>query len=271
MIGFRGWEMCYDPDLSTVEKIYTRILGVPINGLRIRMRRVLPKVNGDFAEILDAGCGIGVFSMQLAKRHPNANVIGVDLEPELVAKASEIAKRARRSNCSFQVGDVTNLKLDQTFDLIVSVDNLEHVENDVLALESFRHLLNPNGKLVVHTPGYHRRWPVLRRTVNFDVPGHVRPGYRNEQLAEKLTRAGFVVLEQYSTFGFLENLSNNISYKITGADKQNRYLYALAFPFLAVLAFLGGFQNPAWGAGVLAVCRPSEQSNQTEHVSLANA
>lgn len=257
MAGFRGWEMAYDPDLSGVEKIYTRLFGVPINGLRIRLRRVLPKVQGNFTSILDAGCGIGVFSMQLAKLHPSAHVIGVDLENSLVDKATKIARKAGRNNCEFQVGDVTDLKMDRTFDLIVSVDNLEHVENDVLALKSFRRLLNPEGVLVVHVPGYYRRWPVLRRTVNFDVPGHVRPGYRKAQLAERLNEADFVLLEQYSTFGFLENLSNNISYKITGADKQNRYLYALVFPLLAVMAFIGGFQKPSWGAGVLTVCRPA--------------
>ena len=257
MAGFRGWEMFHDPDLSTLEGIYTRIFGVPINGLRIRLRRVLPKVSGNFRAILDAGCGIGVFSMQLAKLHPAAQVVGVDLEESLVQKANEIARRAKISNLEFQLGDVTDLHLDRKFDLIVSVDNLEYVENDARALESFRQLLNPEGRLVVHVPCYHRRWPVFKRSVNFDVPGHVRPGYLKEQLAERLTNAGFALIEQFYTFGLLENLSNNISYAITGAQKRNRHLYALAFPFLAVLAFFGGFQRPSWGAGVLAVCRPA--------------
>ncbi len=261
MAGFRGWEMCYDPDLTAIERVYTRIFGVPINGLRIRLRRVLPKVGGNYGAILDAGCGIGVFSMQLAKLHPEAQVMGVDLEESLVKKATEITRHAKISNCEFQLGDVTNLHLDRKFDLIVSVDNLEHVENDVRALESFRRLLNPQGRLVVHVPGYYRRWPIFERKVNFDVPGHVRPGYLKEQLAERLRNAGFVLLEQCYTFGLLENLSNNISYAITGAEKRNRILYAMVFPFLAILAYFGGFQRPSWGAGVLAVCRPAGDDN----------
>ncbi len=261
LAGFRGWEMCYDPDLSAIERIYTRIFGVPINGLRIRLRRVLPRVSGKYGAILDAGCGIGVFSMQLAKLHPEAQVVGVDLEESLVKKATEIARHAKISNCEFQLGDVTNLHLNRKFDLIVSVDNLEHVENDVRALESFRRLLNPQGRLVVHVPGYYRRWPVFKRKVNFDVPGHVRPGYLKEQLAERLNNAGFALIEQCYTFGLLENLSNNISYAITGAEKRNRTLYAMVFPFLAILAYIGGFHRPSWGAGVLAVCRPAGDDN----------
>ena len=33
-------------------------------------------------------------------------------------------------------------------------------------------------------PGYYRRWLVFGRRVNFDVPGHVRPGYVAEQLID---------------------------------------------------------------------------------------
>ncbi len=43
--------MCYDPDLTAIERVYTRIFGVPINGLRIRLRRVLPKVGGNYGAI----------------------------------------------------------------------------------------------------------------------------------------------------------------------------------------------------------------------------
>ena len=44
----------------------------PANGLRIRLRRVLPVTEGSYRTILDAGCGSGVFSYELAKRHPEA-------------------------------------------------------------------------------------------------------------------------------------------------------------------------------------------------------
>ena len=40
MIGFRGAELSLDPSISSLERLYIRCLGVPINGLRIRLRRV---------------------------------------------------------------------------------------------------------------------------------------------------------------------------------------------------------------------------------------
>src|SRR5262249_48572045 len=228
-------------------------LGAPANGLRIRLRRVLPATDGRYERILDAGCGNGVFSMELAKRHPEAEVVGVELEPALVDRDNEIARRAGLTNLHFEQGDVTKLDFDGSFDLVVSVDNLEHVEDDVTAMEGLRRALRPGGKLVNHVPGYERRWFLLGRRVNFDVPGHVRPGYRSEELVEKLGRAGFTVSSCTYTYGMLETFTNNISYLLHGCEQKGQGVYALVFPFLLGLSYFGKYSRPRWGAGVLAV------------------
>jgi SAM-dependent methyltransferase len=216
---------------------------------------VLPATDGSYPAILDAGCGSGVFSFELAKRHPEAKVTGVELEPGLVARANEMARRAHLSNCSFQEGDVTKLDFSDEFDLVVSVDNFEHVEDDIAAMRTLLHALRPGGRLVAHVPGYERRWILLRRRVNFDVPGHVRPGYRAEELVAKLQNAGFQVSRYQYTYGMLETFTNNISYLITGADQRRKLAYAAVFPVLLGLSYLGKFSRPRWGAGVLVVAR----------------
>ncbi|HEY7011450.1 MAG TPA: class I SAM-dependent methyltransferase [Streptosporangiaceae bacterium] len=259
MRGFPGRELSLDPSRSRFERLYANLLGAPANGLRIRLRRVLPATDGSYPAILDAGCGAGVFSFELAKRHPEAKVTGVELEPELVARANEIARRARLGNVTFQQGDVTKLDFDSEFDLVLSVDNFEHVEDDIAAMRTLRHALHPGGKLVAHVPGYERRWLLFGRRVNFDVPGHVRPGYRAEQLVGRLQDAGFQVISHQYTYGPLETLTNNISYLITGADQKRKLQYAVVFPVLLAVSWLGKFSRPRWGAGVLAVAqRPAE-------------
>lgn len=263
MKGFPGRELSLDPGRSRFERTYAKLLGAPANGLRIRLRRVLPATDGTYRDILDAGCGGGVFSLELAKRHPNAQVVGVELEQALVDRANEIARRAGLTNLRFQQGDVTKLDFDAAFDLVVSVDNLEHVEDDVTAMKGLLRALRPGGRLVNHVPGYERRWFVFGRRVNFDVPGHVRPGYRSEELVSKLGNAGFEVEESHYTYGIIETFTNNISYSISGADQQRKVLYALAFPFLLALSYLGKWSRPRWGAGVLAVAhRPVTREAQ---------
>jgi SAM-dependent methyltransferase len=255
MRGFPGCELSLDPGRSRFERIYARLLGAPANGLRIRLRRVLPATDGDHRTILDAGCGPGVFSFELAKRHPEAQVLGIELEPDLVERANAIAERAGLANCRFEKGDVTRLDFDAKFDLVVSVDNLEHVEDDVTAMQTLLRALRPGGTLAIHVPGYERRWLLFGRRVNFDVPGHVRPGYRASELADKLHLAGFEVIDQRYTYGPLETFTNNLSYLISGADQRNKALYAVAFPALLGLSYLGKFSDPTWGAGVLIKAR----------------
>jgi SAM-dependent methyltransferase len=259
MKGFAGCELSLDESRSQFERVYARILGAPANGLRIRLRRVLPATKGSYADILDAGCGQGVFSMELAKAHPEARVLGIDMDPVLVERANAIARKAGLANCRFEVGDVTKLDYDARFDLVVSVDNLEHVEDDVTAMRVLVRALRPGGRAVVHVPGYERRWLLFGRRVNFDVPGHVRPGYRTNELVERLTGAGFDISSCQSTYGTIETFTNNISYLITGADRKRKGLYAVVFPFLLAVAWLGKSSRPQWGAGVLATAQRPRQ------------
>jgi SAM-dependent methyltransferase len=252
VIGFPGAELALDPSLPWAERLYIRCLGVPINGLRIRLRRVLPATCGSYRRILDAGCGPGVFTMELAKRHPSAQVLGIDIDPAAVRRAAEIARRAEIRNCQFQVGDVTALGFRDEFDLVVSVDNLEHIDDDVGALANLCHALKSGGRLVLHTPNYYRRWLVLGRRVNFEVPGHARPGYHAEDLQGKLRLAGFSAVETRATYGILETFTNNVSYIITKAERRNKGMYALILPLLLGVSYLGKFSQPRWGAGLLA-------------------
>lgn len=258
MKGFPGRELSLDPGRSKFERMYANLLGAPANGLRIRLRRVLPATQGSYQTILDAGCGSGVFSYELAKRHPQAQVTGVELEPDLVARDNEIARQAHLTNLHFEQGDVTKLDFEDEFDLVLSVDNFEHVEDDVAAMRTLLQALRPGGRLVAHVPGYERRWILFGRRVNFDVPGHVRPGYRAEDLVRKLREAGFQVTACRYTYGPVETFTNNISYLITGADQRRKLEYAAVFPALLAVSWLGKYSRPKWGAGVLAVARRPE-------------
>jgi SAM-dependent methyltransferase len=144
--------------------------------------------------------------------------------------------------------------------LIVSVDNLEHIVNDVFVLENFHASLKPGGTLVVHVPHYYRRWPVFRLTRNFNVPGHVRTGYHLPELTERVRRAGFHVQRSGFSYGWLENLMNNLSYTITGARERNRMLYAVLFPLLNLIAWFGQWGWPRIGAGVWLIAEKTVRS-----------
>ena len=78
--------------------------------------------------ILDAGCGAGAMSVELAGR--GADVVGVDLSPEMVRFAATAAKRLTLpGNVRFEAGDMLSPALGR-FDAVVAMDSLIHYRID---------------------------------------------------------------------------------------------------------------------------------------------
>jgi SAM-dependent methyltransferase len=253
---FIGRELAYHPEYSLMQRVYIRLLGVPIVGLRIRARNIFSLIprNRSYREILDAGCGLGVFSFYLATCFPQANVVGVDLSLSAVRSAEYIHKKAGIPNVRFHAADITNVKWEDRFDLAVCVDILEHIEDDDAALVALYRSLRNEGVLVLHVPALYRRYPVWKKSLNFDVETHVRTGYELQGILQKVQRVGFSILESGYTYGFLETLANNASYLISRARMQNKFLYAVAFPFLNILSWFGARSRPKeLGAGIYVV------------------
>ena len=72
-------------------------------------------------KVLDLGCGDGTTAVPEAKL--GADVLGVDIAPNLVEAGNRRAKEQGLANLRFQEGDATNLGglQDKSFDLVVSI------------------------------------------------------------------------------------------------------------------------------------------------------
>jgi ubiquinone/menaquinone biosynthesis C-methylase UbiE len=69
--------------------------------------------------ILDLGTGTGVAAFGLAARYPDAEIVGVDLSPGMIAQAQAKLEPELASRLRFQVGDASALPFeDGTFDLL---------------------------------------------------------------------------------------------------------------------------------------------------------
>jgi SAM-dependent methyltransferase len=257
-----GGEQRFHPEYSGIEKAYISLFGVPVVGLRIRARIILTLIPKNLrpSRVLDAGSGPGVITFLLARRFPHAEVLGVDCDPGAVQASKRIADGGKVPNVSFEPVNLLSLPADGDFDLVTCVDILEHVGDDAAAVASLFGATRPGGTLLLHVPALYRRYPVWRKRLNFDVPTHVRPGYEPDEIVAKVRTAGFQVLSSGYTFGFLETLANNLGYMVTRAEKRHKACYALAFPFLNLLAWFGrGARPERLGAGVYVIATKPER------------
>jgi magnesium-protoporphyrin O-methyltransferase len=97
---------------------------------RNRMRRLmldLLPAQLDGRRLLDAGCGTGALSLEVAAR--GASVVAVDLSPTLVGLARERSSGAGQDAVDFRVGDMCDAGLGE-FDSVLAMDSLIHYEAD---------------------------------------------------------------------------------------------------------------------------------------------
>lgn len=117
---------------QTATRTWERLTSdAPVSGIRAtvragrdRMRDVLiGQLPQDLrgARILDAGCGTGAFSFELATR--GADVVGVDISPQLVDIAQKRRPDHVAGSLTLSAGDMLDSKLGH-FDFIVAMDSM---------------------------------------------------------------------------------------------------------------------------------------------------
>lgn len=97
-------------------------------------------------DILDAGCGTGITLGWLQRYSRHKPVEGIDVAPE----ALEFCRA--RGHQQVRVGSVLDLPYpDAAFDLVVSHDVIQHVDDDVAGMREMGRVLRPGGALLVRT------------------------------------------------------------------------------------------------------------------------
>ncbi|MDX2006869.1 MAG: methyltransferase domain-containing protein [Meiothermus sp.] len=100
-------------------------------------------------EAVDLGCGTGELTRKLADRIPDAQVLGLDQSPQMLARSAAFA----RAGLHFEQGDIRALQ--GRWDLIFSNAALQWIDGHAELFAGLWEKLEPGGQLLVQMPANH--------------------------------------------------------------------------------------------------------------------
>jgi SAM-dependent methyltransferase len=162
--------------------------------------RAIAATPGRAAVVLDIGCGTGALLARM-RDHGYTDLAGIDISPP-----------PNMPGVRFHALDLDDPKFpfeDQSVDLALAVEVLEHIENAGRFLAEIQRVLSPTGRFILTTPNVHSvearlRWLLLGKLKQFDSigdPTHVYPVF-GVPFSRLLTRHGLKLAQRW---GFPED------------------------------------------------------------------
>lgn len=102
-------------------------------------------------QILDIGCGAGVDTILAALSvGPKGSVVGVDIVPEIIARAQDNLQMVDLNNVNFKKTSGENLPFaNDTFDVVISNGVINLIPDKEAAISEIIRVLKPAGRLMV--------------------------------------------------------------------------------------------------------------------------
>mgnify|MGYP000897111508 CR=1 FL=1 len=244
--------MQYDPIKKSLGKVFNRTPFLRIIFYRLldllllrtwyikkelrKWRKSAPKD----AMILDAGSGFGQYVWRLSQMGKKFRILGVDVKQEQIDDCNNFFSKKNLSNrVQFQVADLVTFSDKDKYDLVLSVDVMEHIEEDEKVMKNLCHSLKKGGMLLISTPsdqGGSDTYDHGDEVTGF-IAEHVRDGYSIEDIEGKLKRAGFSTIESIYSYGKAGNIAWRLSMKCPIMTLNKSKLFFILLPFYYVIAY----------------------------------
>ncbi|MBW7886730.1 MAG: class I SAM-dependent methyltransferase [Bacteroidetes bacterium] len=220
-------------------KIFYSLLGVMFLRtwyVKRALRELLAGKTTSF-ELFDAGSGFGQYSYFLAKNFPNVSIHAIDVKEDYIEDCRQFFAQAGIHNVQFGVEDLTVPTHVNRFDFILSVDVMEHIEDDVQVFKNFYAAMKNGGRLLIHTPSNLGGSDVHKEGDKSFVEEHARDGYDVNDLRTKLENAGFHVLFTKYSYGPIGTVAwrMGIKYPLLMLNAGKVFFLLLPLYYLATL------------------------------------
>jgi SAM-dependent methyltransferase len=219
----------------------------------------LRKIFGDREiNIYDAGSGYGQYSYFMSKKMQPCKIHSVDVKEDWINDCKDFFSLSKISNVSFGVEDLTKMNHTERFDLVVSVDVMEHIPDDVKVFKNFYNSLKGDGFLLINTPSIYGGSDVHEEEDESFIGEHARVGYSKEELESKLLPLGFSTYQTKYTYGYWGEKAwrLGIKYPIIMVNLSKLFLvvlplyYLLTFPFTFIMMWVDYNSTNKIGSGI---------------------
>lgn len=238
-----GKARLYRQDVGALHRLQFRLMGLadPAHFLRScyfkRYTRSL-----DPGRVLDAGCGRGDYSFFMKEYWPQAALDSVDLDPGEIERNKAVQKKWGLEGISFRVLDLADLDEEDTYDLIVCVDVMEHIVDQDKVLARFYKALRKGGYLFLHIPLKRARDVPLSAHLSkffaWTEREHVAEEKTREQMLDMIRQGGFTVVnQQYTFYYWFGEMANSIFSIFFDDTRFSKITQGLVSPFTRLLCY----------------------------------
>ncbi len=232
------------------------------------LRRIIPTLPSTrMLDVLDAGTGFGQYAYHLVRTYDRLKIDAVDVKEDYLDNARRFMSQTPFADrVAFRQADLTKLQASEEYDLVLSVDVMEHIEEDELVFRNFMQALRPGGYVLINTPSDQGGSDVREPGAESFIGEHVRDGYNKAELEGKLQRAGFEIDRSIYTYGPPGSLAWRMLIKypirMLGASRASLVLlplyYLPVFPVGMALNAMDLRKEHTRGTGLIVVGRKPE-------------
>lgn len=145
-------------------------------------------------KILEVGCGRGIFLDRLVREY-QVKTSGIDI----AHKAINQAQKESTYNHDLKVADTTSLPFaDNSFDIVISFDTLEHIQDQKKAVGEMARVLKAGGRILIYTINSRQNFTWnqalsflgidIYKNVDHDPKLFVNPGWLERELEKGKVR-----------------------------------------------------------------------------------
>ena len=231
--------------------------------VRRELRRIRALLGKKKIDIYDAGTGYGQYAYFMSNELNPCSIHAVDVKRDWMNDCIVFFRKIDKKDVSFGFEDLTQIDHKEKFDLILTVDVMEHIEDDVKVFDNFYRALKPGGYLLINTPSVYGGSDVYNEDDFSFVGEHARDGYSIEDFEEKLHPLGFTTFRAFYTYGYWGEKSWRWGIKIPlqMINYSKLSLFLLPFYYLFTFSFTFVFMKRDFksknktGTGVLFIAQ----------------